>query len=184
MSRKIKMRESMADIPIAVCLIFIVGGLLLGNVMVIGTWHWGALIDASEAREVSATLDHYEKVYAGKGLSSPLLNVYFSDHEMLRINAACYKTEVERRLDTLQRGDVVQMLIHPHADEIWELKKDGFTVLAFEDSRDSTKIENIGFTILGAFMYSLVVLGTISLIFRYARHRKRNKVSDASGRKE
>ena len=174
MSKTIKKRESLADIPLSVCLFFIIGGLLIGNVMVIGTWHWGKPITRNEAVLIEATFDSYEEVYHGRG-GSRSARILFSDYRDLNVNTACYKEEVANRLDTLPSGSRVQILLHPNSDDIWELKMGEYIVLSFEDSTAAMQFENISFTILGVFMYALGIFGVIVLVAKCVKNRKSKK---------
>lgn len=56
MKRNVKDRlySELLDIPLGVCIFLIVAGLVIGGIFVMGTWHWGALIDIEEAIPVSA----------------------------------------------------------------------------------------------------------------------------------
>ena len=174
MSKTIKKRESLADIPLGICLFFIIGGLLIGNVMVIGTWHWGKPITRNEAVLIEATFDSYEEVYHGRG-GSRSARILFSDYRDLNVNTACYKEEVANRLDTLPSGSRVQILLHPNSDDIWELKMGEYIVLSFEDSTAAMQFENVGFTILGVFMYALGIFGVIALVAKCVKNRKSKK---------
>ena len=86
--------------------------------------------------------------------NSDLGKVYFSDHEKLYMDGACFNMDVESALDNLKSGDKAELLLHPNSDYIWEMKCDETVILSFEDAKTRIRSENIAFSaILGAFGY-------------------------------
>ncbi|MBQ8849543.1 MAG: hypothetical protein IJ011_04310 [Clostridia bacterium] len=163
--------KGLADIPIVACVFFTVAGILLGNVMVIGTWHWGKLIKREEATSVSATFESYYMSYGRYG-SVSCVYIDFSDYDRLAIDGACCDAETEYLMNGLERGDRLEMLIHPNSGDIWELKSGNVVLLSFENSVSRMQFENVGFTAIGAFMYFVALIGIVSLIIQYRDHRK------------
>ena len=80
-------------------------------------------------------------------------------------------------IKALPEGAKVDMLVHPNSNTIWELKHDGKTILSFEESQKDIKNENVGFIVLGIFMYFCAAIGFGSLLIKGVRARKNNKRS-------
>lgn len=159
-------------IPISACIFFIVFGLLIGNVFVIGTWYWGCVIDENEAISVSTSFDSYEVRYRKAAVSE--ICVTFRDHEALFIDGACVTSEIENVLDTLKGGDKVDLLLHPNSNDIWQMKRGEDTILSFEDSKNQMLYDNIGFSVIGSFGYFCAALGIVSLVLQ-RKERKKNR---------
>ena len=168
-------RSWIVDIPISVCIFFVVGGIIIGNVFVIATWHDGKLIDKNEAIPVSATFESYTLHHSPKG-SLNEVGIYFSDHEKLYMNGACFNIDVECALDTLQSGDKTDLLLHPNSDYIWEMKCDETVILSFEDAKTRIRSENIAFSAMfGTFGFLCAGLGVASLVLQFRERRRKLK---------
>ena len=76
-------------------------------------------------------------------------------------------------IKALPQGAKLDMLVHPNSDTVWELKHGDKTLLSFEESQKDIKSENIGFIVLGIFMYFCAAIGIGSLLIRWGRTRKR-----------
>ncbi|MBE6789353.1 MAG: hypothetical protein E7539_06800 [Ruminococcaceae bacterium] len=161
-----------ADIPVGVCIFFIIIGIIIGNVFVIGTWHWGKLIDKSEAIPITATFESY-KMRFGKSGSVNEIEIYFRDKQKLCIDGACIDIDVETALENTKQGDRVDLLLHPNSEYIWEMKTKEAVILSFADAKSRMRSENIGFSvILGATGYLCAIMGAISLLIQAVRRRK------------
>lgn len=162
-----------SDVPVGVCIFFVVVGLLIGNVFVIGVWHWGSMIERAEAIPLSASFESYRICTSPKG-SVNEIEIRFQDHEKLYMDGACFDAEVRAALDALAGGERVELLLHLHSDYIWEMKSGDATVLSFEDAKDGVLAENIGYTVLlGFFGYLIAILGAVSLIMQWKEREKR-----------
>ncbi len=168
-------RSWIIDIPIGVCVYFIIVGMLIGNVFVIVTWNNGKLIDKSEAISVTATYSSYTLHTSPKGGLSEI-EINFSDYEKLYMDGVCFDAGVETALDNLQSGDKVNLLLHPISDYIWDMRSDGEIILLFDDAKNQILSENIAFSgILGTFGYLCAIMGAVSLFLRWKERRKRRK---------
>lgn len=168
---KDKLCSELLDIPVSMCIFLLVAGILLGNVFVIGTWHWGELIDMDEAIPVHATFDAYDLHYGRHG-SVNSVEIRFTDREKLFIDSAAYHGDLEDALERLSSGDKVDLLIHPNSDDIWQMKCGGNTILSFADAKDRVRADNIGFTVLGVFGYAMALLGAVSMLMSWCKKRK------------
>ena len=172
-TRTSKKRSWIVDIPIWCCIYFIVIGMVLGYVFINVTWRERALIEQSEAIPVTATYDsHIVRTSARSGSVSEV-EVRFDDFEKCYIPGACVWEENETALKTLQSGEKVQLLLHPNSGDIWEMKREGNTILSFSDARQRMRTDNIGLTVLGGIVgYLIAITGAVSLILQWREHRK------------
>ena len=159
------------DIPINVCVFFIISGIILGNLFVILPWYDGKLIDKHDAIPVSATFDSYTVYYSSKGHLNGA-GIYFRDHDKLYIDGTCFNAEVEDALKNLESGEKLELLLHTNLNDIWEMKSNNSVILSFEDSKTSKRADNIAFTVLGAFAYFFACVGITSLLLKLRKRRK------------
>lgn len=180
-----RLHEGIEDIPLGVCIFMIVLGLVIGSIMVVGTWYWGELIGRDEAIAISAEYESY-KVNYGRYGSVNDIELSFSDREPLYINSECYRVSVEDALQSLERGDRLDMLRHPNSDDVWEIKRGEDVILSFDESVERVRAGNIGFTLIGVFGYLVAALGITSLAVQYVRKRKldNDKKNRCGGEKE
>lgn len=161
------------DIPIGVCVFFVVAGIIIGNVFVIGVWHEGKLIDKNDAIPVTAAYESYTIHTSPKG-SLNEVGISFIDHEKLYMDGACFNIEVENALAALQSGEKVDLLLHPNSGYIWEMKSDESIILSFDDAKTRIRSENIAFSaILGTFGYLCAGLGIVSLLLKSRQWRRK-----------
>ena len=171
--RKNKVKRSwILDVPIGVCILFIIFGIVLGIVFVFVTWHEGKIIDKSEAISESAIYESYIMHHSAKG-SLNEIEIRFSDRESLYMNAAYWNADIEASFDKLDSGVRLYMLVHPISEYIWEIETETETLLRFEDAKHGTYVENIGFSIiLVTFGCITLVMGSVSLILQLSERRK------------
>jgi hypothetical protein len=169
--KKYKVKDSM---PISVAIFFIVTGLIMGSVFIFGMQYWGESIEKEDAIAVSADFESYSINYGRHGSVSEL-KIIFSDHAPLCIDGVCISDEVSEGIRGLSKGAKLDMLVHPNSDTIWELKHGIKTILSFEESQKDIKGENIGFGVIGIFMYFCAAIGLGSLLMRWIRARKKKR---------
>ena len=169
-----KKRRIKDEMPVSVAIFFIVTGLIIGTVFIFGNQYWGKSIEREEAISVSAIFDEYKLCY-GKYGSISEIKISFADRDFLNVDGMCVSDDVLDGIKALPEGARVDMLVHPNSSTIWELKHGDKTILSFEESQKDIKNENIGFGVLGIFMYFCVALGLGSLVKRWLKARKRNK---------
>ena len=172
-----KKKSWITDIPIGVCIFFIAIGIIIGNIFVIVTWHEGKLIDKSETIPVTATFSSYTIHTSpnGKGAVNEV-ELCFIDHEKLYIDGACFNIDVETALDNLEKGDRLELLLHPVSNYIWDIQRDEEIILSFDDAKSRTRFENIAFTIIGFFVYFCAIMGAISLFLQWKENMKTKRV--------
>ena len=156
--------------------LLLVVGLILGSIFVFGSQYWGEPIQREDATEVSAIYEAYE-INPGKIRKHHIkqIEITLTDHSSVYIDGACVSEDVKDGIKALPQGAKLDMLVHPNSDTAWELKHGDKTILSFEESQKDIKNENIGFIILGMFMYFCAAIGLSSLLMRGIRTRKRKR---------
>ena len=157
-------------------MMLLVVGLILGSIFVFGSQYWGEPIQREDATEVSAIYEAYE-INPGKIRKHHIkqIEITLADHSSVYIDGACVSEDVKDGIKALPEGAKLDMLVHPNSDTVWELKHGDKTILSFEESQKDIKDENIGFIILGIFMYFCAVIGFGSLLMRGVKARKKNR---------
>lgn len=173
MSKKEKQKTSPGT-----AVMLLVVGLILGSIFVFGSQYWGEPIQREDATEVSAIYETYE-INPGKIRKHHIkqIEITLADHSSVYIDGACVSEDVKDGIKALPEGAKLDMLVHPNSDTVWELKHGDKTILSFEESQKDIKDENIGFIILGVFMYFCAAIGLGSLLTRGVRARKNKKRS-------
>ena len=174
MSKKRKKQKT----PPGTAVMLLVVGLILGGVFVFGSQYWSEPIQREDAIEVSAIYEAYE-INPGKIRKHHIkqIEITLTDHSSVYIDGACVSEDVKDGIKALPQGAKLDMLVHPNSDTVWELKHGDKTILSFEKSQKDIKNENVGFVILGVFMYFCAVIGLGSLLTRGVRARKNKKRS-------
>lgn len=160
----------------------------IGTVFAFGMWYWGETINKSEAISDTAIFESY-KIDRGNVLqngpysSIKTIEINFSDREKSFIDGASASRDVLDALEDLRQGETVRLLIHPNSNTIVEMKSGNKTVLDFDDSMGDLRLENIGFSVLGVFMYGIAVCCIVSVV-RLIKERKEilNKLDSEDGK--
>lgn len=171
-------RRKKQGTSLGTAVMLLVVGLILGSIFVFGSQYWGEPIQREDAIEISATYEAYE-INPGKIRKHHIkqIEISLADHSSVYIDGACVSEDVKDGIKELPEGAKLNMLVHPNSDTVWELKHGDKTILSFEESQKDIKDENIGFIILGIFMYFCAVIGFGSLLMRGVKARKNNKRS-------
>ena len=171
MSKKEKQKTSPGT-----AVMLLVVGLILGSIFVFGSQYWGEPIQREDAIEISATYEAYE-INPGKIRKHHIkqIEITLADHSSVYIDGACVSEDVKDGIKALPEGAKLDMLVHPNSDTVWELKHGDKTILSFEKSQKDIKNENVGFIILGIFMYFCAFIGLSSLLMRGVKARKKNR---------
>lgn len=169
-------RKKKQEISLGTAVMLLVVGLILGSIFVFGSQYWGEPIQREDATEVSEIYQAYE-INPGKIRKHHIkqIEITLADHSSVYIDGACVSEDVKDGIKALPKGAKLDMLVHPNSDTVWELKHGDKTILSFEESQKDIKNENIGFIILGIFMYFCAAIGLSSLLMRGIRTRKRKR---------
>ena len=166
-------RRKKQEISLGTAVMLLVVGLILGSIFVFGSQYWGEPIQREDATEVSAIYEAYE-INPGKIRKHHIkqIEITLTDHSSVYIDGACVSEDVKAGIKALPKGAKLDMLVHPNSDTVWELKHGVKTILSFEESPKDIKGENIGFGVIGIFMYFCAAIGLGSLLMRWIRARK------------
>lgn len=178
-SKKARNKERIADIPVWMCFVFIVLGGVLGGVFTYNCLYLNQIIDREQAIVATGRFDSYEFSY-GKGGAVSEVRIDFIDRDALFIDTA-YHVEMDEKLEALERGEQLNMLLHPNSEAIWELTVGENVILSFDDAKSRTQFEN------GLFMVLLVglclicfSLGVIALLAKYFEYKKKRRNENKS----
>lgn len=169
-------RRKKQEITLGTAVMLLVVGLILGSIFIFGSQYWGEPIQREDAIEISAIYEAYE-INPGKIRKHHIkqIEIILTDHSSVYIDGACVSEDVKDGIKALPQGAKLDMLVHPNSDTVWELKHGDKTILSFEESQKDIKNENVGFIILGIFMYFCAAIGLSSLLMRGIRTRKRKR---------
>lgn len=156
-------------IPIGFCILFICICVGMGSVFIFSSWYIDAPIERDEAISLNVTFDSYRVNYYYKSHDEIILE--FKDYEELWVAHPLYE-DMENALEALSSGDNLHLLVHPRSMEIWEIGCGGKTLLSFEDTKNTTYIDSIGFTVIAVVAYVIAVFLSASLILRLIAKRK------------
>ena len=166
-------RESIADIPLGMCIVLVVLGGVLGVIFPYNCLYLNQIIDRDDAIIVTGEFDSYEYSYSKGGAVSAVW-INFADREDLYLDA--YHVEMDEKLESLKKGEQLNMLLHPYSEAIWELTSEDSVILSFDDAISRKQFEN------GFFMFFLVglclicvIMGGIVLLTKYFRYKKRTQ---------
>ena len=163
-------KESLADIPLWMCIVFIVLGGVLGSIFTYDCLYLNQIIDREEAIVATGRFDSYEFSY-GKGGAVSDVQINFIDRSELYIDTG-YHVEMDEKLESLKKGEQLNMLLHPNSQAIWELTSDDGIILSFEDAKSRTQFENGFFMLFLVGMCLICVsMGVISLFVKYREHK-------------
>lgn len=180
---KSKKKEKIADIPLWMCIVFIVLGGVLGSIFTYNCLYLNQIIDREEAIVATGRFDSYEFSY-GKGGAVSEVRIDFIDRGELYIDTA-YHVEMDEKLEVSEKGEQLNMLLHPNSEAIWELTTEKSVILSFDDAKSRTQFEN------GFFMFFLVglcliciSLGVIALLAKYFEYKKKIRNKNTAFRRD
>ena len=104
---KSKKKEKIADIPLWMCIVFIVLGGVLGSIFTYNCLYLNQIIDREEAIVATGRFDSYEFSY-GKGGAVSEVRIDFIDRGELYIDTA-YHVEMDEKLEVLEKGEQLNM---------------------------------------------------------------------------
>ena len=163
-------RNIFADIPIWMSAVFICLGVVLGSIFSYDCLYLGKIIDREDTVGVSGMFDSYEYSYSPKSGAVVEVQINFIDRESLYLDA--YHIEMEEKLEALEHGEQLDMLLHPNSEYIWEMTTEDDVILSFDDAKSRTQLEKSFFgVILVGFCFICVSMGIISLFVKYREHK-------------
>ena len=170
---KSKKKEKIADIPLWMCIVFIVLGGVLGSIFAYDCLYLGKIIDREDAIVARVTFDSYEYSYSPRSGAVSEVQINFIDRETLYVDA--YHAEMDEKLERLEPGEQLDLLLHPNSEYIWEMTTEDDVILSFDDAKSRTQLEKSFFgVILVGFCFVCTLMGVVSLCVK-CREYKTNK---------
>lgn len=125
-------------------ILIIIVSLFLGTMFFIDTFNYRT-VEKSEAISVDFTFEVYEINYTfGKryfrSLRRNKCTLYSTDNQEVKIYTHCLNGEVIEKLNTFEKGDKLEILLHPYNNYIIELIHNGKEVINFDDSQKRIQI--------------------------------------------
>ena len=179
---KSKKKEKIADIPLWMCIVFIVLGGVLGSIFTYNCLYINQIIDREEAIVATGRFDSYEFSY-GKGGAVSEVRIDFIDRGELYIDTA-YHVEMDEKLEVLEKGEQLNMLLHPNSEAIWELTTEKSVILSFDDAKSRTQFENGFFMFLVGLCLICISLGVIALLAKYFEYKKEIRNKNTASRRD
>ena len=166
--KKQKQAQKLYGIPIVAYIFCGCVGLIVGSFFIFNSWYIDAPIERDEAIPLNVTFDSYHVNYY-KSYDSVILE--FKDYEELWIAQTLHE-DMEEALADFSSGDNLHLLVHPHSMDIWEIVCGGKTLVSFEDTKNDTYIDSIGFTVIAAVAYVTALFCGVSLVLQLLANRK------------
>lgn len=116
--KRYKKKSSFWDIPVWVCIVFILYGGVLGGIFAYDCLYLNQTIDREDAIFATGCFDSYELLYSSKSAAVSEVRVKFIDGDELYIGAA-YHVEMDETLEALEKGEPLNMLLHPNSKYIY-----------------------------------------------------------------
>ena len=160
-------KQILSGFSIKLPLIVAIVCLFLGTIFVFGMRYWVGMIEKREAISDIAIFESYE-IERGNPLTADIfdikqIEIKFKDRDGLFIDGASASNDVLKALGKLKSGEVVSLVVHPNSNTVLEIKNEYNTVLEFDEAMGDLQGENIGFTVLGVFMYFVAILAIVSI---------------------
>ena len=156
----------------------------MGTVFIFGMAYWNKTITRNEAIMVNATYtSHKESFRLFKTGHTKGIYVSFSDYDNLYIDTVCVDDELRMELDALKKDTKVQMLIHPNADTILDVRTADKQILEFHEVMKELETDRKSFFILGVFCYFSAIVGLARIledckIVLWWKRRKKEKLRE------
>lgn len=157
------MRKRKRKMSTAEAYILLIIGLIMGTVFTFGEWYWNAPVEIEDGVSVTASFLEYD-IWYGKRRNIQEIKVIFSDYDHLCIDGSCVNPTLLQNLQMLNKGEEIQLIVHPNSDTILQMTSENKTILSFEETQDILSHERNGFSILGILMYASAAYALILLL--------------------
>ena len=169
-NKRVRKRNVFADIPVWMSIVFILFGVVLGSIFAYDCLYLGKIIDREDAIVARGTFDSYEYSYSPKSGAVSEVQINFIDRETLYLDA--YHTEMDEKLERLEPGEQLDLLLHPNSEYIWEMTTEDDVVLSFDDAKSRTQLEKSFFgVILVGFCFVCTLMGVVSLCVKCREYK-------------
>ncbi len=170
-------RSIFADMPLGMSIAFIILGLIIAVVFNLDSMYFNRMIEREDAIAATGSFESYEYLYSPKGGGVSEVRIYFSDREELYLDS--YRVEMDEKLEALERGEKLDMMLHPNSEYIWEISSEDGVIIAFDDIKSIARTDNILFSvILGGFGLFYAVMGIVSLLVKCRKYKKQRGLKE------
>lgn len=152
--RTMKMAKKMTK---SEAIFLLIAGMIMGTVFTFGMKYWNTPIAQNEAQQVTATFSSAKETMR-RGHVQEII-VRFEDHEQLYIDGVCIDNELCDSVSEIMPGTVIEMIVHPNANTILEMKAGTTRLLEFHDSVQKLASEASESMYLGIFCYIMALMG-------------------------
>lgn len=159
--------------PKYMAILILIIGLFLGSIFTFGQNYWQSKIELSEAIQIEATYESYDIDHRGE--RNKQIFIYSSDYARLTIDGMCINDELVESLSKLQPQTKIYLTVHPNSDTILDMKTDNGSIMNFDEVQRELQVENIGFFIIGVFLYLCAIVSAVYLIKNLHKNRKTKK---------
>ena len=166
-----KRKKTQKNSPLVGLILALILSLFIGTVMTFGQHYWRKPIPQSEAVHYTATYDSFQEESPGRFITYGPTILRFSDHDIANIDVECVTPYLLSRLEELHPGQTLEVWQHPNSHTVLALSADGEEILNYQRAQPALRKGNIGFLILGIFLYLTAALAAFGL-FVTIRHRK------------
>ena len=168
--QKREKKNVFADIPVWVSIVFILFGVVLGSIFAYDCLYLGKIIDREDAIVARGTFDSYEYSYSPKSGAVSEVQIKFIDRETLYLDA--YHIEMDEKLERLEPGEQLDLLLHPNSEYIWEMTTEDDVILSFDDAKSNTQLEKSFFgVVLVGFCFVCTLMGVVSLCVKCREYK-------------
>jgi hypothetical protein len=125
-----------------------------------------AVVKRSECHVFTGTFDSYDQDH------KCYIELYFTGDEMLEVHHSCGSEALFDKLDALEKGDQVAVLVNPNVDYVVEIKTEEQEILNFEKSQELMLKDATGFMWLGIAVYCGAAYLFVYGIYMFIKERK------------
>ncbi|MBR5252647.1 MAG: hypothetical protein IKV39_02080 [Clostridia bacterium] len=143
-------------------ILILIIGFFLGSIFTFGQNYWQSKIELSEAIQIEATYESYDIDHWGQ--RNKQIFIYSSDYSRLTIDGMCINDELVESLSKLQPQTKIYLTVHPNSGTILDMKTDNGSILNFDEVQRELQVENIGFFIIGVFLYLGAIVSAVFLL--------------------
>ena len=158
-----KRKKTRKNSPLIGLLFALILSLFIGTVMTFGQHYWRKPIPQADAVHFTAIYDSFQEESPGRFSAYGPIILRFSDHDIANIDVECVTPGLLARLEDLRPGQTLEVWQHPNSHTVLALSADGEELLNYQSTQSALQKGNIGYLILGIFLYLTAALAALGL---------------------
>ena len=166
-----KQKKLQKNSPLVGLILALILSLFIGTVMTFGQHYWRKPIPQSDAIHFTASYDSFQEQPSGRYNTFGPIILRFSDHDLSNIDVECVTPYLLSRLEELHPGQTLEVWQHPNSHTVLALSADGEEILNYQRAQSALRKGNIGFLILGIFLYLTAALAAFCLFVTIPRRK-------------